>query len=201
MIGDTVSVAGNSRAEVQLDFANVVRLDQNAMAKIVDLTPNLFQIRVVQGMVNYDILRANGPHVQIDTPNMTVHPVRDGTYRIEVVSDSETRVIVRAGEAQISTAQGSTNVEAGQLITIEGTDSPLYQTISAPPEDDWDTWNANRDHVVASPPHLIFYPGPFFMGFGAPYPYYGPLFGPPVPFGVGVYPRYGGLYNRRLGRP
>ena len=48
-----------------------------------------------------------------------------------VNSDSETKVTIRSGSADISTPQGSTHVEQGQMITIQGTDNPQYRTDAA----------------------------------------------------------------------
>ncbi len=58
--------------------------------------------------------------------------------------------IVREGSADITEPQGSTHVNAGQLITIQGTDNPQYKTESAPSEDAWDSWNMDRDHRITS---------------------------------------------------
>jgi uncharacterized protein with PhoU and TrkA domain len=57
-------------------------------------------------------------------------------------------VIVREGEAEITTPQGSTRVHAGEIISIRGTDEPEYKISSAPGKVDWDIWNSDRDHVV-----------------------------------------------------
>jgi hypothetical protein len=57
-------------------------------------------------------------------------------------------VVVREGEVEISTPQGSTTVKAGQLAIIHGTDNPEYRVTSAPGDDDWDRWNQDRDHVI-----------------------------------------------------
>ncbi|HEU4417034.1 MAG TPA: DUF6600 domain-containing protein, partial [Candidatus Angelobacter sp.] len=69
-------------------------------------------------------------------------------YRVQVNSDAETDVIVRDGEAEITTPQGSTRVKAGELIAIHGTDNPEYRVSDAPEKDDWDRWNKDRDNVI-----------------------------------------------------
>jgi hypothetical protein len=79
---------------------------------------------------------------------VAVHPQGNGSYRVEVDSDQQSLVTVRQGQAQVSTPQGSTTVNDGQLITIEGTNNPQYQTSNAPNQDDWDQWNAERDHSI-----------------------------------------------------
>ena len=148
--GDSISTAPGARAEVQLDYANVLRLSDSATAKIVTLAPNQIQIQVGQGQVYYSVLRPSEAAVEIDTPNAAVHPAGAGSYRIFVEPNVETRVAVRNGAAEVSTPQGSTQVEKGQLIRIQGTDNPQYQTVYAPALDDWDRWNGDRDRLIAN---------------------------------------------------
>ncbi|HET7841021.1 MAG TPA: FecR family protein, partial [Terriglobia bacterium] len=145
--GDRISTGAGSRAEVQLDYANVLRLDQNSEAKIADLTRSRIQVQLAQGNMDLSALKDGQADVEVDTPNVAVQPSGDGVYRIQVNGD-QTQVIIRQGTAQISTPQGSTNVKAGDMITIEGTDNPQYQVTNAPGRDAWDDWNRDRDNVI-----------------------------------------------------
>jgi len=148
--GDTVSTAAQSRTEIQLDYANVLRLDHDTQAKVADLSQNRIQVQVGNGLVDYAILRDGGPSAEIDTPNLAIHPLRSGLYRIQVNSPTETVVTVRSGEVQVSTPQGSTNVKIGQTITVEGSDNPQYKIDAAQMGDDWDRWNEQRDRTMLS---------------------------------------------------
>ncbi|MCU1332565.1 MAG: hypothetical protein JWM08_1557, partial [Candidatus Angelobacter sp.] len=146
--GDQVATGENSRTEIQLDYANILRLAAHSQAQIADLTRSRIQVQVGQGYASYTMLKGSEAEVEIDSPNVAVHPLRQGRYRVQVNSDSETEVIVREGEAEITTPQGSTRVRAGEMITVRGTDQPEYKVSSAPGRDDWDSWNSDRDHVV-----------------------------------------------------
>ena len=146
--GDQVATGENARTEVQLDYANILRLAAHSQAKIADLTPRRIQVQVGQGYASYTMLKGSEADVEIDSPNVAVRPLRPGRYRVQVVSDSQTDVIVREGEAEITTPQGSTRVREGEIITIRGTDQPEYKVSSAPEKDDWDRWNSDRDHIV-----------------------------------------------------
>jgi hypothetical protein len=146
--GDEVSTGARSRTEVQLDYANVLRLDQSTVAKVADLTRTRIQVQVAQGLVNFDVLKGSEAEAEIDTPSVAIRPLGEGRYRIQVNSNSQTLVTVREGEAEVSTPQGSTKVKKGDLITIEGTDNPQYQIASAAGKDDWDNWNKDRDHAI-----------------------------------------------------
>jgi FecR protein len=149
-VGDRVSTGPDGRAELQLDSANVLRLSNNATAKIANISRENIQVQIGQGLVTYAVTRPGEANAEIDTPNAAVHPDGPGEYRIQVNSNSETEVIVREGSADITEPQGSTHVNAGQMITIQGTDNPEYKTTSAPGEDAWDSWNMDRDHRITS---------------------------------------------------
>jgi hypothetical protein len=146
--GDQVATGQDARAEIQLDYANILRLAAHSQTKIADLTPRRIQVQVGQGYASYTMLKGSEADVEIDSPNVAVRPLKPGRYRVQVNSDSETDVIVREGEAEITTQQGSTRVREGEIISIRGTDQPEYKVSSAPDRDDWDIWNSERDHVV-----------------------------------------------------
>ena len=133
MAGDKISTGDGSRAEVQLDFANVLRLDQNAQANVVTLNRSHIQLQLAQGLASYSAVRPSEADVEIDTPNVSVHPQRQGRYRIQVNANGDTEVLVRDGEADVATPQGSTQVHKGELITIQGSgDQAQYRVTAAP---------------------------------------------------------------------
>ncbi len=150
--GDKVSTGDNSRAEVQLDYANILRLSNKSQATVATLTRNQIQVQVAQGIVNYDVFKDAEASAEIDTPNVAIHPAnRDGSFRIEVRPDGDTEIIVRKGEADIFTPQGSTHLQQGQDAIIRGTSTDAqYKTSDAPPKDEWDRWNNDRDHTIQS---------------------------------------------------
>jgi len=119
--GDKVSSGVRSRSEVQLDHANIVRLGDDTQATITGLSRTQIQLQVAHGLIDYTVFKGTEADVEIDTSNVAVHPSqRDGIYRVEVTSEGETRVIVRKGDAEVSTPQESTSVEKGQMVTVRG---------------------------------------------------------------------------------
>ena len=73
-----------------------------------------------------------------------------GRYRIQVNDNGDTQVLVRDGQADVSTEQGSTQVHRGEMITIQGSaDQAQYRVTAAPGNNDWDRWNDDRDHTIA----------------------------------------------------
>jgi uncharacterized protein DUF6600/FecR-like protein len=150
--GDHISTGPSARAEIQLDHANTLRLSDQTTANVVNVSRTQMQLQIGQGLANYEVLRGNEANIEIDTPNVGIHPeMGEGSYRILVNSDGETIVDVRKGSVEISTPQGSTRVERDQRITIQGTaDNAQYQVSGAPGRDDWDRWNSDRDRTIES---------------------------------------------------
>jgi hypothetical protein len=146
--GDKIVTGENSQAEIQLDHSNIIRLAPSSEIRIADLTRSVIQIQVAQGLVNYTVFKTNEAQIEIDSPNMAVRPIKEGSYRIQVTSPEETLLIVRKGDADVTTPEGTTRVEEGRLITVRGAQSPEYQIANAPGRDDWDKWNKDRDDAV-----------------------------------------------------
>ena len=147
--GDRISTGDSSQAELQLDHANILRLGNNAQAKIAIVERTHIQVQVGQGLAYYTVFKDSEAEVEIDTPNVAIRPTsKEGVYRIEV-SGFETQVIVRTGAADISTPQGSTRVEKGQAASVRGTADEAGCVLGgAPSKDSWDSWNNDRDGVI-----------------------------------------------------
>src|ERR1700676_3051949 len=152
--GDRISTGDGSQAELQLDHSNILRLGNNAHAKIATLgraqiERAQIQVQIGQGLAYYTVFKDSEAEVEIDTPNAAIRPTsKEGVYRIEV-HGFETQVIVRAGAADISTPQGSTHVEVSQAATIRGTTDEAGIVLGgASSRDGWDSWNNDRDGEV-----------------------------------------------------
>ncbi len=150
--GDKVSTGAGSRAEVQLDYANILRLAESSQATIANFTDKFIQIQIGQGLANYSVFGESEAEPEIDTPNVAVHPAhQDGIFRILVRPDGDSVVIVRKGQAQISTPQGIADLKAGDMATVRGSGADAKYKISAAPErDDWDRFNVDRDRMIHS---------------------------------------------------
>ena len=75
---DKVSTGVNSRAEVQLDSANILRLGDSTLASIAGLSRNQIQIQVERGLVDYTIFKGSDAPAEIDTANVAVRPAQNG---------------------------------------------------------------------------------------------------------------------------
>jgi hypothetical protein len=152
--GDRISTGDNSKAELQLDHANIFRLGNNSQAKIAALERvqnqrAQIQIQIGQGIGYYTVFKDSEADVEIDTANAAIRPSsKDGVCRIEVAG-FETQVIVRAGAVDMATPQGSARVEMGQGATVRGTTHEAGSVLGgAPAIDIWDSWNIDRDAMI-----------------------------------------------------
>ncbi len=143
---DQLVTGGGSRAEVQFDSSNMVRLGPQTEVRFGELAYHRYQVQVAEGMVTFRVLRDSDAQVEISTPSVSVRPRQRGIYRIAVRPDGSSEITVRAGEAEILTPRGSEQIRAGQTMEARGTASdPEFQIVAGIPQDEWDRWNAMRD--------------------------------------------------------
>jgi len=150
LAGDRVSTGDKARTELELDYANMLRLAEHTQANITQLTRAQIQIQLGHGMANYSVYKNSDADAEIDTPNVAIRTERrESSFRILVTADDHTEVLVRRGEVEVTTPQGGTRVGQGQFITIQGVgDQAQYKIGEAPARDDWDQWNTDRDNMI-----------------------------------------------------
>ncbi len=143
---DHVQTSPGSRAEVEFDSANLLRLAPNTDAGFADLEYHRYQVQLGQGTVIYRVLRDSDAQAEIDTPSIAVHPLQQGEYRISVLDDGTTQITVRAGQAEILSPRGSQRLDAGHTTLVRGNPSdPEFQSSYEIARDQFDDWCAGRD--------------------------------------------------------
>ena len=151
MAQDQMQTGSGSRAEIQFDSANILRLGQLTEIHIADLENHRYTVQIGRGTATYRIQRDGSSDVEIGTPNVSVRPLRRGSYRISVLEDGTTEITVRSGEADINSQRGSQRLRAGQTMLARGSQTePEFQIVAARAPDDWDHWNDSRDNLLAN---------------------------------------------------
>ncbi len=154
MAGDSISVAPSGSTELQLDYANFLRIGGDSEVRISQLDGTVNntgrqQVQVSRGLVTWRVLRDDlgaNPQSEISTPSVAVHPGRLSEVRVEVAIDGSTRIIVRRGEAEVVTPKGSERIREGNMMLVRGTpDDAEFQVVYAPAKDGWDSFNDQRD--------------------------------------------------------
>src|SRR5206468_4604078 len=114
MADDYIATGPSSRAEVQFDASNMIRVGSNVQLHLAALEYGRYQMELAHGTATYRVLRPSTVNVEVDTPTLSVRPSRVGAYRISVTEAGETEVTARAGEVEVFTPRGSQWVNANQ---------------------------------------------------------------------------------------
>ncbi len=158
---DRISTFENSRAEIQFDAANIIRLGANSSVRIGDLQYHRYLVQINQGTTLFRVLRDGDAQVQISTPSASVVPLRQGIYRVSVRPDGSSEITVRAGEADLLSASGTERLPAGQTMLSRGSAANAeFMNTAAIPMDEWDRWNADRDRYFERAPDASRYAAP-----------------------------------------
>jgi hypothetical protein len=143
---DHVLTNTNGRAEIQLDWANMIRLGPQSGIRMAELADRRYRIELSEGMMTLRVLRDSDGRVEISTPTATLRPKDKGTYRIQIGQDFSTEVTVRSGNMDVFIGQLFSNVRSGQALLIDGDPTNAQRAfVRAAPRDDWDVWNESRD--------------------------------------------------------
>ncbi|MDA1237115.1 MAG: FecR domain-containing protein, partial [Acidobacteria bacterium] len=147
--GDTLATGSGSRAEIQLDYSNLVRLDAETEIKLTNLGERNFRVQLFNGRMTYSELKGGEADVDIETPHAAIRPHRNGRYEIET-RVGETVIQVRKGEAEVFTSKGTETLARGRMLVLrDGPDGVEVRLSSDEPRGDWDRWNEDRDDRLA----------------------------------------------------
>ncbi len=149
MAQDHLQTSPGSRAEVQLDYANMIRLGPNTDLGFADLQYHRYQVQLGAGDIVYRVLRNSNAQAEVDTPSVAVRPTQEGDYRISVLDDGSTQITVRSGALEVNSPQGTQTLQAGRTMLVRGDSSdPQFQMTDAIAPDQLDDWSANRDRQL-----------------------------------------------------
>lgn len=146
VITDRVLTGPSSRAELQFDYSNMLRIGANAEVRLSELEYKRYQIQIALGTTTFRVLRDTDAQVELSTPSVALRPLGRGVYRITVHEDGQVEVSVRSGEAEIFTPRGSERLGAGRTMLARGSaNDPEVQIVGGLGLDEWDRWNDYRD--------------------------------------------------------
>ncbi|MBA5606093.1 FecR domain-containing protein [Duganella sp. FT3S] len=146
MPGDRLWVAAGARDEVQIGGA-ALRMDASTLVSVLNLDDRTAQFQLTQGRAYLRVRRLGpGEVLEVDTPNLALTIRRPGVYQLEVdPNGASTVVAVRGGQAEAYGEGNAYLIDPGQSYRFGGTNLQDYQYASAPPDDDFERWAAQRD--------------------------------------------------------
>ena len=148
---DRLQTAAGSRAEVELDSANLIRLAPDTDVGLAGLEYRRFQVQLGAGTIIYRVLRPSESQGEVDTPSIALRALGEGAFRIAVLDDGTTQIDVRAGAAEIFGPRGSQRIEPGHSVIVRGNPAdPEFLEIEPFMRDQFDDWSEARDRELLS---------------------------------------------------
>jgi hypothetical protein len=146
---DYVASGPNSRAEIQFDANNLLRVGGNAELRLTQLEYGRNQMELAHGVMTYRMLRPSDGNIEVDTPSLSVRPQHPGSFRVSVNDAGETEVTARNGDVEVFTPRGSQWVRNGQTLMARGASGDAeFQVVAAGAPDEWDRWSDSRDRAM-----------------------------------------------------
>ncbi len=144
---DQIWTDRGSRTELQVGMASM-QLDQNTQLGILELSDNVLQLQLTQGVINVNVRGMdNDDTIEIDTPNASITIPEPGNYRIEVGDhDDLTIVQVRNGSADVAGERQHYSVRENEQLRLRGSDRLNAQFDDLNDPDDFDRWVASRNN-------------------------------------------------------
>ncbi len=144
--GDKLWTERGSRAEIAVGPASV-RLDGGTGFSFLNVDDDTIQMRMTAGVLNVSVRDlTDREHIEIDTPNVAVVILREGSYRLEV-NDVGDRTVVKVsqGAADVTGSGDGAVVHAGQAVSFFGIDEVTTRLDRLGSPDEFDDWTLERD--------------------------------------------------------
>jgi hypothetical protein len=143
---DRLQTGTGSRAEVELDYADLIRLAPNTDLGFADVEYQRFQMQLGAGTIIFRVLRNSASQVEVDTPSVGFRPTSEGEFRLSILPDGTTLIAARSGNAEIFGPRGSEPIATGKAVLVRGNpNDPEFQDSYEPPRDQFDDWSVQRD--------------------------------------------------------
>jgi len=148
--GDRVRTARDGRVEILLNPGSYLRVGGNSEVELLDNSLASLEIRLWRGTAIVEATGADGVELNIgvSTPHTRVAIVRQGLYRLHVIPDDATELIVRKGRVILSDSQ---KVKGGNKIVFSATNTTVAKLgkDEKKQKDDVEVWSKERTETLA----------------------------------------------------
>ena len=149
--GDRVKTALDGRVEILLNPGSYLRLGGNSEVELLDNSLANLEIRLWRGTAIVEATGADGLelNIGISTPHTRVAIVRQGLYRLHVVPEDATELIVRKGRVILSDSQ--TKIKGGNKIVFSATNTTVAKLTKEEKKnkDEVEVWSKQRAETLA----------------------------------------------------
>src|SRR5689334_14273677 len=151
--GDRVRTSDDGRVEILLNPGSYLRMGGNSEVELSDNTLANLEVRLLRGTAIVEATGADGVelNISISTPHTKLAIVRQGLYRLNVVPDDATELIVRKGRVILSDTH--TKVKGGNKVVFSATTVSVAKLTKeekkAADKSDVDAWSKQRADTLA----------------------------------------------------
>lgn len=149
--GDRVRTEGDGRVEILLNPGSYLRLGGNSEVELLDNSLANLEVKLLRGTAIVEATGADGLdlNIGISTPHTRLAIVRQGLYRLNVVPDDATELIVRKGRVILSDSH--TKVKGGNKVIFSATNVVVAKLTNEEKKskDDVENWSKHRGETVA----------------------------------------------------
>ena len=149
--GDRVRTEYDGRVEILLNPGSYLRLGGNSEVELLDNSLANLEVRLLRGTAIVEATGADGLelNIGISTPHTRLAIVRQGLYRLNVVPEDATELIVRKGRVILSDSH--TKVKGGNKVIFSATNVLVAKLTKEEKKnkDDVETWSKNRAETLA----------------------------------------------------
>ena len=150
--GDVVRTELGGRVEMLLNPGSYLRLGENSEFELVNSSLDNLEFRLLRGTA---IVEATGTDdtelmINITTPHTSMAIVRHGLYRLNVVPEDATELIVRKGRVMLND-DSHTKVKGGNKVIISANNPSIAKLTSEEKKskDDVELWSKERAEALA----------------------------------------------------
>lgn len=151
--GDRVRTALDGRVEILLNPGSYLRVGGNSEVELSNNTLSNLEVRLLRGTAIVEATGANGLelNINISTPHTRLAIVRGGLYRLSVVPEDATELIVRKGRVILSDSH--TKVKGGNKVVFSATQVSVAKLTKEEKKvietADVDVWSKRRAETLA----------------------------------------------------
>jgi hypothetical protein len=147
--GDLVTTGMGARMEVLLNPGSYLRVTENSEFMLSDTSLESLSIKLLRGSAIIEAVGGEGSdvHLKIETPQTYALLVKDGIYRINVLSNMQTEILVLKGRAEVG--QTAAVVKGGKKMIVGNGNMELAK-LNKKNRDTFDLWSHDRAEYLAS---------------------------------------------------
>ena len=149
--GDHVQTASDGRVEILLNPGSYLRVGGDSEVELANNALENIEVRLLRGTAIVEATGGDGTElmINISTPHTKMSIVRDGLYRLNVVPENATELIVRKGRVILNDSH--TKIKSGNKVIFSASNVMVAKLTKEEKKnkDEVETWSKDRAQSLA----------------------------------------------------